>query len=124
MNRQLSRFLLVGATTVLVDFFAYSTLLAVSVPVDPAKAAGFLTGTLFAWFANRLWTFSAAGGIGRFVRFLALYGATLTLNVLVNGAIHAALDGGEVAVATAFLVATAISASVNFAGMKYLVFKT
>lgn len=122
-GRQLSRFLVVGATTVLVDFAGYSALLALGLAVDPAKAAGFVAGTVFAWFANRLWTFSAAGGARRFARFAALYGVTLALNVLVNGAVHTALGGGEIAVIAAFPVATAISASANFFGMKYLVFE-
>ena len=54
IKRELAIFLIVGVSTVLVDFISYRGLIGFQVmEVDMAKAAGFLVGTLFAYFANR-----------------------------------------------------------------------
>ncbi|MCH8275001.1 MAG: hypothetical protein IH851_09445 [Armatimonadetes bacterium] len=70
--------------------------------------------------ANCWW---AKGGRRRFVRFCALYAATLAVNVAINSAALFLLGGGEPALAMAFLAATGASATLNFLGMKFLVFK-
>ena len=59
IKRELVIFLIVGASTVLVDLMTYRGLIQFQVmEVDMAKATGFLVGTLFAYFANRFWSFS------------------------------------------------------------------
>lgn len=121
---QVRRFLAVGATTVGIDYTVYSLLLFADVPVSPAKAAGFVTGTVFAYFANRLWTFATHGGLGRIIGFMVVYGISLGVNVSLNNGALALLGYEQLAVVLAFLVATAVSASLNFLGMKFLVFKT
>ncbi len=121
--RQARRFLVVGATTVGIDLAGYSLCLALGMPIDPAKGVGFVTGTIFSYLANRHWTFSAAGGLARIARFALLYLSTLVVNVGVNAAIVWALGEGRLALAAAFLVATGLSATLNFLGMKYLVFR-
>ncbi len=60
IRRELKVFLIVGSLTVLIDFLSYRALLwSALVPVGGAKAAGFLIGTAFAYFANRAWTFGS-----------------------------------------------------------------
>lgn len=86
IRRELTIFLVVGSLTVLVDFLTYRGLIwAQLLGVDVAKAIGFLTGTVFAYFANRYWTFGqkphAAGSAWRFI---VVYSLTLAVNVLVN----------------------------------------
>lgn len=121
IRRELAVFLVVGSLTVLVDLLVYRGALAAGLgSVAVAKAAGFLCGTAFAYFANKAWTFGhnrvAAGSA---LRFVLVYGMTLLANVAVNAA---ALSLGAGA-APAFLAATAVSAALNFAGMKFLVFR-
>ena len=122
MRRELARFLVVGSLTVLVDLLAYRGVLASGLAsVAAAKAAGFLAGTMFAYFANRAWTFGhAASAPGSALRFALVYGATLLANVAVNAAMLTQGAGTT----PAFLAATAVSAALNFAGMKYLVFRS
>ena len=97
-------------------------LLLVDVPVDWAKAAGFIAGTLFAYFANRHFTFEAQGGVRVFAAFLGVYAVTLGCNVAVNHATLAVFPPGEVSLAIAFVLATAVSATLNFVGMRFAVF--
>lgn len=126
IKRELSLFLIVGLLTVLVDFMTYHTLTHFhSVDLHIAKGVGFITGTLFSYFANRAWTFGdrqlAPGSLGRFT---LLYASTLGMNVLVNALmLNLAQDHLFFPVHFAFLVATAVSATLNFLGMKWLVFK-
>jgi putative flippase GtrA len=125
IKRELGIFLVVGTLTVLVDFltyrgFVWSQLL----NVDVAKAVGFITGTVFAYFANRFWTFGhkphAAGSVWRFA---LLYAVTLIANVEINALALEKLAGSLSVVQVAFLIATGISATMNFLGMKLFVFK-
>jgi putative flippase GtrA len=121
MRRELAVFLVVGLMTVLVDLAVYRTVLVAGMgSVALAKATGFLAGTLFAYFANKAWTFGhARPAPGSALRFVLVYGATLLANVSVNASVLS-LGAGTM---FAFLAATGVSAALNFAGMKFLVFR-
>ena len=126
IKRELPIFLVVGSLTVLVDYLSYRSLVWFGLTgVDMAKAIGFLFGTLFAYFANRFWTFGHKSHVpGSLWRFAALYGATLPANVLVNSLALKLFADAIVAVHLAFLLATGISATLNFLVMKLFVFKS
>lgn len=125
IRREVGVFLVVGVLTVCVDFLTYRTLSWTAwFGTDVAKAVGFLTGTLFAYFANRHWTFGARHhSPGAPVRFAALYLLTLGANVIVNAAILGELSATAAAIQVAFLCATGVSATINFFGMKFFVFR-
>ena len=125
IKRELVIFLIVGASTVLVDFMTYRGLIQFQVmEVDMAKATGFLVGTLFAYFANRFWTFGhKLHAPGSAWRFLVLYASTLGANVLINAFSLKLLADTAAAFQLAFLLATGVSACLNFLGMKFIVFK-
>jgi putative flippase GtrA len=122
IRRQVSRFLVVGFTTVAIDLAGYRLLIATGLDVDIAKAISFAAGTVFAYFANRQWTFTAQGGARRFIMFCLLYLSTLLVNVGANAAALGWTGESEPALWLAFLIATGISATLNFLGMKFIVF--
>jgi len=123
IRRELSIFLVVGITTVLIDFTVYRGLVWSGLPISAAKSAGFLAGTIFAYVANKVWTFGRPShSPGSVWRFALLYSVTLGANVLINALALRALEGSALAVQIAFLLATGTSASLNFVGMKYFVF--
>jgi putative flippase GtrA len=125
LTDQIQRFLIVGFTTVALDFVAYRILLYLDSPLAVAKGLGFIAGTIFAYFANKLWTFNRAeGGRKVFGMFVGLYVTTLFINVGVNGLIIAISEERELFLALAFLVATGTSATINFIGMRMIVFKS
>lgn len=125
LKRELSIFLVVGSLTVLIDFLIYRGLVwAGLMSIDMAKATSFIMGTVFAYFANRFWTFARKPhASGSLWRFITLYAATLGANVFVNALGMALLDDAALAIQGAFLFATGISATLNFLGMKLFVFK-
>ena len=125
IKRELAIFLIVGVSTVLVDFISYRGLIGFQVmEVDMAKAISFLVGTLFAYFANRFGTFGHNPHVpGSVWRFSVLYASTLGANVLINALALKLLADMTIAIQLSFLLATVVSACLNFLGMKLFVFK-
>jgi putative flippase GtrA len=125
MKRDLVIFLFVGSLTVLVDFISYMGLVWSNLlQLNGAKTVSFLTGTIFAYYANRYWTFRRAESVaGSWWRFSILYAATLGVNVISNSITLAAMNNSKLAVPIAFVLATGLSAALNFAGMKFFIFK-
>jgi putative flippase GtrA len=125
IRRELAVFLGVGVTTVLIDFVTYRTLAWSGVPINAAKAVGFLTGTIFAYSANKIWTFGhSSHAPGSVWRFALVYAMTLGVNVLINATALRALAGFFFDIQIAFLLATGTSATLNFLGMKFFVFQS
>ena len=124
-SQQVKRFLAVGSTTVVVDFSCYAAMLWLSGNVPLAKSIGFCIGTLFAYLANRAWTFQGRQSTGSsLLPFCAIYGTTLIINVATNQGLLWLLGLGKIQVLLAFVIATGISATLNFLGMKFFVFRT
>lgn len=123
LSLEVRRFLVVGTTTMFVDLAAYQLLLWVGAPVDPAKAMSFVAGALFAYLANRAYTFRAVHSAATFLRFWLVYLANLVINVAVNALVLWILAGIPGRIILAFGVATALSALLNFLGMKFFVFR-
>lgn len=125
LHSRVGRFLLVGSTTVLIDFSVYVVLLLIEVEISIAKGVSFSVGAIFSYFANRKYTFKSQrkNTLG-FISFSILYGLTLAVNVGANELVLFALDETQLFIIFAFLVATGLSASLNYLGMKYVVFKS
>ena len=126
VKREFFIFLIVGLLTVAVDFIAYRGFIWSELAgIHMAKGLSFGVGTMFAYLANRFWTFSdKAHASGALVRFIILYAVTLGLNVFVNSSILTILDHTPAAFYVAFVIATATSACLNFLGMKFFVFRS
>jgi putative flippase GtrA len=125
IKRELAIFLVVGASTVLIDFITYRGLIGLQVmEVDMGKAIGFLAGTLFSYFANRFWTFGKKShNPGSAWRYSALYASTLGANVLINASALKLFADVAASIQLAFLLSTGVSACLNFLGMKLFVFR-
>jgi len=125
IKREFNVFAIVGASTVLIDFVSYRGLIQLqTIDVDMAKAAGFMVGALFAYFANRFWTFGHKPlTVGSPFRFIVLYVSTLCANVLINSLTLKLIANKAASFQLAFLLATGISACLNFLGMKFFVFR-
>ncbi len=116
---QLSRFILSGISAVTVDLLAYY-ILANYLNYDLAKTLSFICGTIVAFIANKYFTFQKYEKRNKEVwQFVLLYLATLIVNVAINRIV---LEISQI-VLLGFLVATVFSASLNFLGQKFWVFK-
>ena len=131
MKRELTIFLIVGLLTVLIDFLIYRALMHFSPlgfnSVNIAKGAGFIGGTIFAYFANRFWTFQLqATSSGSVIRFILVYilglSANITINYLSISWLSDVMITPEYILLVGFVLATGVSATLNFIGMKFFVF--
>ena len=123
---EVGRFLLVGSTSVFIDFIVYLFLLLVlGLETKISKGIGFSSGALFAYFTNRNFTFnSPTKGFFTFSLFWALYTATLFVNISVNELSLSIFGRGSFGIGLSLFIATGLSALLNFIGMKYLVFRS
>ena len=123
LEYEVARFLIVGVTTVLIDLICYFTLVYMGFGTSLSKGISFSIGTVFAYFANRNYTFqSSMGGFFRFTVFTLLYLSTLVVNVVSNEIVLKLTSQINGSLMIAFLIATSLSATLNFIGMKYIVF--
>lgn len=119
IKKELKRFLVAGVSAVGTDLVTYYILLNF-LSHDIAKAISFLLGTVVAFVINKYWTFEKhEKSYKEIVQFGILYSSTLGANVITNKIV---LDYTEV-VFLAFLIATGVSAVLNFIGQKWWVFK-
>ena len=122
VNYEVGRFLIIGSSTVIIDLVTYLILLNI-IDISISKAISFSVGAVFAYFANRSFTFkNSIKGFYRFVIFILLYLSTLFVNVASNEIILNLISQNVFSILIAFLIATSFSAGLNFLGMKYIVF--
>lgn len=131
IKRELVIFLVVGLLTVAIDFLLYRGLIYLNLfglgSINLAKGLSFIGGTIFAYFANRFWTFNQqTTSSGSVMRFSLVYLIGLIANIAINYLSIAWLSGmistSEYILFISFLLATGVSATLNFIGMKFFVF--
>tara|TARA_B100000575_G_scaffold10020_1_gene7381 strand:- start:6424 stop:6828 length:405 start_codon:yes stop_codon:yes gene_type:complete len=123
-NNKLFRFLIIGSLTVIIDFILYSILYLIGFSSLISKSLGFISGTIFAYFANRSLTFkSNKKGLFIFINFLLLYILSLFMNVVINEAMLDFYLFGKLNYLISFIVATGFSATLNFMVMNFILFK-
>ena len=121
---QVQRFLLVGFSTVIIDYVVYWGCLGVLFfGVAVSKGIGFFAGSVFSYWANRYWTFhSPRIPDSSRQRFIILYALTWFLNISVNSTLVEILVDCSMRLELSFILSTTTSALSNFVGMKYWVF--
>ena len=125
LEYEIVRFLIIGGITVLIDFICYFILIYTGFDTPLSKGISFSIGTVFAYFANRNYTFqSSMGGFFRFTVFTLLYLSTLVVNVVSNEIVLNLTSHIKISLMIAFIIATSLSATLNFIGMKYMIFPT
>ena len=119
LKKQIFIFLVIGTTTVLIDYIFYISILHLFNLVTLAKTISYILGTAFSFFANRKWTFQYKGSYqNNILKFILLYSLSMLVNSLVNSYMLNFLN-----VNSSFIIATITSATLNFIGMKFYIFK-
>ncbi|MFC3963899.1 GtrA family protein [Nocardia jiangsuensis] len=124
LKTQIIRFVLTGALSAVVDFGLYVLLYkAAGLPLDAAKAIGFIAGTTTAYLINRRWTFQAPPSRLRFLAVVLLYAVTFAVQVGINSLINRWLDDNLVTLVLAFVVAQGTATVINFVVQRAVIFK-
>ncbi len=119
---KLSRFLIVGSSTVLIDLLAYITLSGLITIRPIAKGISFALGSIYSYQMNRVWTFKSGSAYSKqIILFFVVYIFGLILNVTSNQFFINHLYFYKYQIA--FIFATLLSAIFNFTLMKKLVFR-
>src|SRR3954452_709571 len=124
---QLTRFIITGGFSAIVDFGILVILMALGLGHTPAKAISFVAGTTTAYLINRRWTFRAAPSTRRFIAVVVLYAVTFALqvglfSVLFDALTRAGLSRLAVQV-VAFVIAQGVATTVNFVVQRTVIFR-
>lgn len=124
LSSQLRRFLLTGLSATAIDSAVYTLMLYLGMDFSPAKACGFIVAVAFAYHGHRRWTFSTHGSRKRIAGFAGLYMTTFLINNLTNTLMLELLGKEQkIDIAAAFVIATGVTATVNFTMMKFFIFR-
>ena len=119
MKSEILKFVLIGIGAVTLDFLSYIIYLNI-VTISIAKGASFITGSILSYFGNKFWTFNQQSKSYREVlRFYLLYFSSLVVNVSTNSFLLELVSNYILP----FVIATSLSVSINFLGMKFWVYK-
>lgn len=116
---EIGKFFIAGLVVVAVDAAVYYFLLFL-LPTPLSKLIAFVFGTITAYFLNKFWTFKKLErSHTEIIKFISLYVLAMAINVGINSLVLLTFNS----LIFAYFLATAISASFNFVGQKFLVFK-
>jgi len=122
LRKQFFIFIIVGITTVSIDYVSYLFIFYLFDIVILAKMIGYMLGTSFSFLANKKWTFADKGKeYNQVVKFLILYIFTMAVNSAVN-TLALEFFSGPSSINKSFVLATMTSAILNFIGMKFYIF--
>lgn len=125
LKTQLFRFILTGGLSAVVDFGLYLLLFKVfGLPLNPAKAIGFIAGTTTAYLINRRWTFQAPPSRARFIAVVLLYAVTFAVQVGINWVMYELISEGVWwRVPLAFVIAQGTATVINFIVQRAVIFR-
>lgn len=124
LSAQLRRFLVTGLSATAIDSVVYTLMLYLGMDFSPAKACGFIAAVAFAYNGHKMWTFGTYGSRKRILGFTGLYLTTFVINNVTNSVMLEVLGKEQISdIAGAFVVATGITATVNFTMLKFFIFR-
>jgi putative flippase GtrA len=126
LRAQLTRFVITGGLSAIVDFGLLVVLMHLGLGHTPAKALSFVAGTTTAYLINRRWTLRAAPSKRRFLAVVVLYAVTFALQVGLFSILYTALEPrlSQLAVQViGFVIAQGVATTVNFVIQRSIIFK-
>ena len=128
LRAQLTRFVVAGGLSAIVDFGLLVLLMSFGLGHTPAKALSFVAGTTTAYLINRHWTFRVPHSSRRFLAVVLLYALTFALQVGLFSVLFTllsaqGLDRLPVQV-IGFVIAQGVATTVNFVVQRTVIFRT
>ena len=120
-SAEIFRFLIVGGIAVVIDGVCYALMVrTVGLEHGFSKRLSFVFGSIWAFFANKHYTFTSSAPLGReIILFALLYLSSF----LANGWVHDITWKISSKDWLSFLSATVTSTVINFLGQKFIVFR-
>lgn len=118
-------FFCIGITAALLDFFLYKTLLFLEFTIFVSKFISYFVIICLSYFTNKFVTFNHQKDyFVSIIKYLFLYSITLAVNVISNYLFFTLFNSFEFKLILSFILATSLSAILNFLGLKFFVFKS
>jgi putative flippase GtrA len=121
LSAQLTRFIITGGFSAIVDFGLLVILMALGLGHTPAKAISFVAGTTTAYLINRRWTFRASPSTRRFIAVTFAVQVGL-FSVLFTTLTAQGLSRLPVQI-IAFVIAQGVATTVNFIVQRSVIFR-
>ena len=124
INAQFMIFLFGGILSLTVDWVSFILIVMLfSLDYDKAKIVSFFLGTFFAFYFNTRLTFKRKIYLSNFYKFIDLSSLSLIVNFIVFSNIYSSnLLYLELRIFLGLIGSTLASATINYFGMKYLIF--
>lgn len=127
---QAARFTTSGVAAAILDL-AVTWLLQIGVGITGtlvARTAGWVCGTLLAYYLNRRWTFGAKASTRRFSLTMVVYGLTYLANIAIYEALFPFFDNRiglnmNISLVLAFIGAQAVATILNFVIQRAIIFR-
>ncbi len=119
---QLIKFAVTGMAGTIVDFAVFTISVGFTDNSAISRAFGYACGTLWAFFINRSWVFNSTSGFSRLIPFLLLYIVSGTVAVFTQWGFEL-FEIPNLGVFVAYGLSLVVASTINFLGMRYLVFK-
>jgi putative flippase GtrA len=127
LHTQLTRFVLTGGLSAVVDFGLLVLLMALGLGHTAAKSCSFVAGTTTAYLINRRWTFRADPSRVRFAAVVVLYAVTFALQVGLFSLLFSWLSAHGYSRLTVqvvgFVIAQGVATAVNFVVQRAVIFR-
>ena len=126
LSTQLTRFVLTGGLSAIVDYGLLVLGMALGLGHAPAKAISWVFGTITVYAINSRWTFDGGGSKRKLAAVVLLYVLTFALQVGTFTLIYPTLEswwGVAVAQVVGFVIAQGIATTVNFVVQRTVIFR-
>lgn len=127
---QLARFVVIGGGCALIDSGVYTLLLSVGLPYWLSKSISFILGTTASYLINRRFTFSGASTGNTKAKaggFALVYSVTFFVNVGTNQLMIAltpnVIATHTIKIAICWIIAQGVATLINFAMLKWVIFR-
>ena len=121
-KKDLTKFIIIGFTSVFIDYIIYLFLIKNGLAIEIAKAFSFVSGTFCSYQANRKWTFKIKYyKLSQILKFSFLYISSLLFNVSLNR-FFISIFKNQLSFEFSFILSTTLSATYNYLGLRLLVF--
>lgn len=123
LRREIGIFIVIGLLSTLINYAIYVWLIYESLLPELSKLLGFTSGMIFAFFGNKYFTFNDNRKSYKIsFNFIMVYSIGALFDVSANEISLSVFSELSIKRELAFIIATSISATTNFLGMKFLVF--
>lgn len=122
-TRSFTKYLGVGVTAFLVEYFSFSFLLSTGLRLAYANSLSFILGLLTSFLLNKYWAFRVHTHAKRTHHQLAIYIGLALLNLILTNLIVELMVGLNISAKVAKLLAMVITSTWNYVIFKIIIFK-